>query len=189
MKNESISRTYAEALIELAESKGQLDEVQEEVEFFRSLFGPDDGPRLFLESPSIEAHERQEVFEKVFRGKASDLTLNFLLLVVRRGRQAFFLEMLDGFKVLYEKKMGIVHANVTTATPLSAENREALRLKLEKNLGKRVVLDSLVDEKLLGGFVLRYSGMVVDGSLSNELSEMKTAARNFSLGSELVHEN
>jgi F-type H+-transporting ATPase subunit delta len=189
MKNATIPNVYAEALLELAESRGLLETVREEVDFLKRLFSDNSDLLLFFESPGIEEREKREVFEGALRGKLEDLVVNFLLLVIRRGRQLFFPDMLDAFRDLHDAKRGIIHARVATAVPLGEESSDALRESLEKTLGKQIVLDGVVDGKVLGGFVVRYKGMVLDASLEKALKEMESPLRAMKFGSELVHED
>lgn len=189
MKEDTLARVYAEALVELAESKDQLSTVSEELDLFRRLFAEDRNLRVFMESPSIGAADRIRVFETTFRGRISDTALNFLLLVVRRGRQFLFLGMIEEFQRMYAAKMGIVNASVSTVVELSEASRGALQSRLEKGLGKRVILENVLDDGILGGFVVRYDGMVADASLQRELDDMKESTRRVEFGSELIHED
>ena len=189
MKNEEIARTYAEALFELALSEGELESVHDEMVFLERLLSEDPNLQVFLESPGIDEREKRNLFESVLRGKLSDTSVNFLQLVIRRGRQAFLVQMLEEFRRLRDTKLGILHAEAVTAVPLSAESREALRLKLEQNLGKQIHLDNRVDERILGGLIVRYEGLVADGSLQKALRDMQLPLRLMKFGSELVHEN
>jgi F0F1-type ATP synthase delta subunit len=78
---------------------------------------------------------------------------------------------------------------VTTAVPLAEPESEELRQKLEKSLKKRIVLEKLVDKEILGGFVIRYGGMVADASLKTALEEISARMLYPKFGSELIHEN
>ena len=83
---EKIPALYGKALLEAADSAGVLDDVAEEVSFFSGLLAEDAELELFVESPSSESSQKSAVFEKTFRGKATDTFLNFLLLLVDKGR-------------------------------------------------------------------------------------------------------
>lgn len=180
---------YAEALFQLCDARGELERANREVEVLRSLFGGDPSLRVFLESPNVRSADRERAFERAFRGRLSDAVLNFLLLVVRRGRQFFFLDMLDEFRALHDAKLGIVHARALSAVPMTRETLESLRVRLEGTLGKRVILEDVVDEEILGGFLVRFDGSVADASLRKSLRDMRASLRNIKLGSELVHED
>lgn len=189
MKTERISLVYAQALFDLAVKADELERVDREVEVLRSLFLGAPSLRVFLESPSVGGPEREGVLERSLRGRIADVFLDFLRVVARRGRGAHLLEILGDFRALHDAKMGIVHAVATTAVVMTPETRDAMRARLEGTLGKRVVLDGVVDEEILGGFVVRFDGMVADSSLRKALGDMRAALQHIKLGSELVHED
>jgi F-type H+-transporting ATPase subunit delta len=188
MKADTFVVTYARTLLEFADEKGQLVEVREEVDV---LIGIDSDGRLglFLESPRIEKNEKMRVLEAALKGKTSDTLYKFILLTVRNGRSAGLREILEMFRVLYDEKIGLVTARVTTAVALSDELRSELKQALEKKLDKTVELSPLVDEEILGGMVVRFSGMVADSSLKTALDQMEDRMLSLKLGSELVHED
>ena len=82
MNIETVSTTYARALLELAAEKDELEFVREESVFLQTLLGREKDLRTFLESPRIAKSEKTKVFEKTLRGRISDHLLNFLLLVI-----------------------------------------------------------------------------------------------------------
>ena len=83
---EKIPALYGKALLEAEADADVLEDVAAEVSFVGGRLGEDDDLRLFVESPSIESAQKREVFEKTFRGKATDTFINFLLLLVDKGR-------------------------------------------------------------------------------------------------------
>jgi F-type H+-transporting ATPase subunit delta len=189
MKNPTLSRVYAEALLDLAGERGELPAVGEDVDLVERVFREESALRTFLESPNVDRKERSRILESAFRGKIRDTTMDFLLLVVRRGRELFLLEMLQAFRVLYEAKAGLLRVTATTAVPLTEALRDALRASLEAGLHKKVLLSARADVDVLGGIVLRYEDNVIDGSLRRSLSDLKSTLRNLRFPSELIHED
>jgi F-type H+-transporting ATPase subunit delta len=188
MKADTFVTTYARTLLDYADEKGDLEDVRQEVEF---LIGMEAEPRLglFLESPRIERKEKLRVLEKALKGKTTDTLYRFILLTVRNGRSAGLRDILEMFTVLYDEKIGLVKADVTTAVKLSDELRSRLKQTLEKRLDKTIELRPKVDEDILGGMIVRFKGMVADSSLKTALDEMEDRMLSLKLGSELVHEN
>lgn len=188
MSEASIPRVYAEALLELAASKGRLELVAEHVDSLADLFRAEPELRAFLESPNVDLADKRRTFESALRGKIADEVLDFLLVVLCRGRQLFFARMLEEFRELHRKKVGIVRARAVTAVEQTPEVLEELRRALERALGGRVVLESAVDAAVLGGFVVRFDGMVIDGSLRRDLERLEETMRGLKFGRELFHE-
>ncbi len=64
-----------------------------------------------------------------------------------------------------------------------------LELAMGQKLGKKVVLENKVDPDILGGLIVRFDGMVADGSVQKALGEIKGKMLSLKFGSELVHED
>jgi len=189
MKNENVSTVYAAALLDLAQEKGEADRVHSELLALRGYFLGDAAFRAFIETPKVERSEKLRVLETALRGKVSDVLVNFLGLVVRKGRVLSLSQMLEDYLVLHDKRAGIVHATATTAVPLSEASRSLLADALSAKLKKHIELANKVDPSLLGGLVIRYEGMVADGSLKTALDKVGAGMRAVKLGSQLVREN
>ncbi len=111
MKADTFVVTYARTLLELADEKGQLDDVRQEIDY---LIGMDSDPRLklFLESPRIERNEKMRVLEAALKDRTTDTLYKFILLIVRNGRSAGLREILEMFRVLHDEKIGLVTVDV-----------------------------------------------------------------------------
>jgi F-type H+-transporting ATPase subunit delta len=69
--------------------------------------------------------------------------------------------------------MGVAHAAVASAVPLSQKELDNIREKLGEMFGRKVEVTARVDESLLGGIVARVGDKVIDGSLSRRLRILK----------------
>ncbi|MBI4605834.1 MAG: ATP synthase F1 subunit delta [Planctomycetes bacterium] len=189
MKNETLSTVYAQALLELAVERRELERAHEEVSSLEKLLRDDARFRTFVESPKVERTAKVKSLEAALRGRVSDSLLNFVLLVIRKGRQLHLRQMLEDFHRLHDKHIGLVRVGAVTAVPLSEASRAELSRTLERKLGKRVSLEARVDPDVLGGLVVRYDGMVADSSLSTALAKIAAGMKTVKLGSHFVHEN
>jgi F-type H+-transporting ATPase subunit delta len=62
---------------------------------------------------------------------------------------------------------------VTSAVPLTREEVQALKAKLDKFTGKRTELDLQEDLQLIGGLVVRIGDTVIDGSVRGHLASLR----------------
>ena len=186
---EKIPALYGRALLQAAADAGVLDDVAAEVSFFGGLLAEDADLDLFIESPSIESSQKSAVFEKTFRGKATDIFLNFLLLLVDKGREAELKAILAAFGAFHDEHIGLVRVEVVSSKSFKAENVENLSAAISASFGKEVVVNNKVDPEMLGGIIVRYEGMVADGSLKTALKELRSEMLSPKFESELVHEN
>ncbi len=189
MKIEPLAVTYSRALMELAQAAGRLRPVLEEIRSIGDLFRRDREFRIFIESPGIEAADKRKVLDAVFRGKADDLVVDFLELVVEKKRQFLLPEIFAECEVLYDAAVGRVRAEATSALPLDEAMRKDLVAALEAKLHKTVVLEEKVRPDILGGLIIRVGDEVADGSIRSALASIAARLESTRIGSEFVHEN
>lgn len=169
-----ISKTYGDALFEVAIEKNMTDVLFEEVEGVRKVFA--DNPKLgkFLEHPDIELSEKLDVVENVFKGRVSDEIVGFIRIIVDKGR-AFYMDSIFAYfigRVKEYKKIGI--ATVTSASELSDAQKEQIVAKLLATTEyKQFEVNYVVNSSLIGGITIRIGDRVVDGSIKNKLEDMR----------------
>lgn len=175
---ESVGKIYSTALFELCCEQDSTENTYEEFKAVKELLydsGSEDSLDMvkLLSSPLISGQDKTKCLDAVFKGRISDMTLDFLCLVADKGRFGRLEEIFGEFSKMYNNKMGILEAEAVTAEPLSAELREALIAKLEKTTGKKVTLTQKTDKSLIGGIVVRYGNTEIDGSVKTRLEKLK----------------
>lgn len=171
----ALARIYSRAILELADSTGQaetlLDELRDLVKFL------DGKPELerFLASPLIDDEDRAKVLEKAFRGNASDLLVDTLQVINRKGRLGMLRSIAEGYRLEYRDARGMVDAIVRTAVPLSEELRRRIQEAVARYTGRQPFLVERVDPALLGGVVIEAAGEKIDGSAATKIREMSQA--------------
>ncbi|WP_369676428.1 F0F1 ATP synthase subunit delta, partial [Enterococcus lactis] len=96
-----------------------------------------------------------KIITAVVAGKVGTITASFVNLLVRKGRESDLREIAAAFINQYNAIKGIHKVKLTTAVDISTEAAKAIgdRVKQANNFGS-VELETVVDEKLIGGFVL-----------------------------------
>ncbi|MEC8934482.1 MAG: F0F1 ATP synthase subunit delta, partial [Planctomycetota bacterium] len=96
---------------------------------------------------------------------------------------------LSAFGAFHDEHIGLVRVEVVSAEAFVDENIEKLSAAISGRLGKEVVVNNKVDPELIGGVIVRYEGMVADGSLRTALKELRSEMLSPKFESELIHEN
>lgn len=170
------ARRYARSLASVAIERDLVERVGAEMAGLRGFFEATPLARLTLESPDATSEQKAGLLKQI--GEAvdfSEIVRNFLGVIVAENRFHLFSEMVAGFQSEIDKHQGVVEVHVTTAQPLSDGARDALRSTLEKNVtqGRTVRFEADVDSELLGGAVVRIGSVVYDGSLVNQLTQLR----------------
>ena len=171
----AIARIYSKAMLDIAEQQGEADtllgELQEAVKFL------DRSPEFeqFLGSPLVDDEDRSRTLERAFRGRASDLLVDSLQVVNRKGRLGLLRAIAEGYRIEHGLLRGIVEAHVRTAVPLGEALRTRVRESVARYTGKQPRLIEKVDPSLIGGIVIEVEGRKIDGSVASKLRELGQA--------------
>ena len=173
MRDATIARNYAEALLELArraEDPAGWGKLMRDV-----ANGVRDDVTLqhFLESPKISEAQKNEVFFQALGDRVPRHFLRFLQTLVRKRRQMLIPEISLEYDKLLDIHEGRVHANVTVARESSLDDENLIAQQLSRVIGKTVVPHMTVNPAILGGVVVKIGDTVMDGSVRRRLSRLK----------------
>jgi len=178
--NESkISVRYAKAFFSAAVERKLLDVVKKDVDSLLQLLHSQPRLRELLASPVVKTREKRLFLDKVFKERYNDLTLDFLHLLLKNNRELFLLEMCLNFQYLYSKQTGIKSAKLITAIELDETQLQQFNQFILDHFGSKADVTAIVDENLLGGFILKLEDRQLDASVSTQLKKMKRELVNF----------
>lgn len=177
-----VTRTYADALFQLAVEESKINEIYEEILILKQAL--DDNPELgkMMNHPKIDKEEKLETIQKVFKGRVSDEVCGFLIQIVSKDRY----DQIDGIincfvdAVKDYKKIGVAY--VTTPSELS----EALKGRVVEKLLSTTDFVEMemhydVDPTLIGGMKIRIGDKVVDSSVSTKLNQLASSLKKIQL--------
>lgn len=173
MRDVSIARNYAEALLVLAGKAKDADGWGVLVGALGDAVGEDEMLRRFLEAPQVSAAQKNEVLAKALSDKAPRTFVLFVQKLVSNRRQMLLPEIGAEYQNLLDAAEGRVHARVTVSREYDAAAREALKAALTTALKKTVVAHVSVDPRILGGVVVRVGDTVMDGSVKRRLTKLR----------------
>jgi F-type H+-transporting ATPase subunit delta len=168
-----VSRVYAEALIELAESQGQLDAVAEEAEQLAQLIRDEPGTMRLFAHPTLGREKKQKILHQAFDGKVSDLMFRFLQVVNQKDRLAELPSILSAVQSRMAERRGELKVVVTVAQPLSEDVADRVASGIGSSTGKQVKLEQHVDESLIGGLTVRVGDRLIDASVARQLQKIE----------------
>ena len=164
---------YARALIGQAKEQSSLEAVHKDVLLLQETLKKSNDLLLLLQSPIVKTEKKKTVLEQIFKGKVQDLTLQFLLMMTEKKREGALPIILSSFISQYNEKHGIAVVQVKTATPLSDKNRKEIEEKVKSSYHfNSVQLKETVDERLIGGIVIRIGDKQIDESIRKKLNEI-----------------
>ena len=169
-----IAIRYARALMNLAEREKQSDQAGEALDALADAMTTE--PRLgqAIADPKVPQSAKQAIAaELAEKAGAPALVNNFVRLLADKRRLSLLPEIRSAFHELADARAGRASAIVRSAVALSAAQQDELRDRLEKLSGKKLTLQVETDSALLGGLVARIGSTVWDGSLRNQLDQIR----------------
>ncbi len=169
----SVDMTYATALFEAAGDEGIQEQIREETQGLLDLFQNEPDFYRFFCMPGIPADEKKEVLTNVLEGKISREVLNFLFVLVDKGRVRHFERMVRAYAKLMDEAGGLSAGEVYSAVPLSDDRISKLEEQTGKLIGGRVRLENRIDKSLIGGVKVQVAGKIFDATLKSRLEDMR----------------
>lgn len=174
MSSETVARRYATALADAVLEAAEQPTVRSELLSWQALIESSEHLQQVFSNPTIAYDHKRRVLEEIItRTKVHQTTANFLRILLRNQRLTELGEINKRFAQVLDERTGVTGAHVTTARPVSEEIKKALHGRLAKVTGKEVRLSFGTDEELIGGIVTRVGSTVYDGSIRNQLLQMK----------------
>lgn len=177
-----VSKTYGDALFELAIEENRIDELFEEVLGLKTVLNDNPDFSKLMNHPKVDKEEKRAVTESVFKGRVSDEVMGFLEIIITNNRYSEIFEVLDYFikRVKEYKRIGMAY--VTTPMPLDDNQKASVEKKLlETTSYSSMEMNYIIDESLIGGMVIRIGDKVVDSSIKTKLNDLTKELQNIQL--------
>ena len=170
-------KEFAEALFSLARESGRELEYGDGLRYVRDAFRAEPDYAALMAAPTVPQREKEALLEEAFSEAVPSEVLSAAELLCRRGRIRELDDVMREYDALYRAFTAVTEAEAVSAVPLTEEQKDALRRKLEKLTGNTVEVAYTVDPSILGGIRVTLEGRVLDGSLAGRLRELKGAIR------------
>jgi len=169
-----VARPYAKAVFEIARSRDSLAEWAQALVLAASVV-EDKGFNALLFKPDVDPARLADVVIDICGERAGELQQNLIRLLADNGRLACLPSIAAEFVRLRDEYENVADVEVTSAVPLTEEQKEQFADAMKKRLGKDVRLSCDIDASLLGGAILRSGDVVIDGSLRGRLDRLAGA--------------
>lgn len=174
MLDKSTAITFVDALLDVAKKKGTFEQVEKDLDLVCNVITKFDNFRKILFHPSVTRDEKKKLIKKVFGESVSDLTRNFLNLLVDRRKEELLELIPEIYRETINEKKGVLKAKIQTVEPLTEERLNNLRKRLDRLTGKTVEIEAVQEPNILGGMVVQIGNKMIDGSVASRLKDLKT---------------
>lgn len=174
MSIQTVARRYSSALADVVIENGEAKEVQHELEQWSEVLQANPNLQEVLRNPTIPLDQKRAVLNQLIdRAKPRQTTANFLKVLLQNQRLTELPEINRKFADILDERAGMVAATITSARPVPDEIQRRLISALTSMTKKKVRLNFEQDSELIGGLVTRIGSTVYDGSVRNQLNQIK----------------
>jgi F-type H+-transporting ATPase subunit delta len=166
------ARRYAEAIFDLADEEETFIRWAGDLQTIAGFTTEADVAKI-LASARVPRAEKMRLLSAGLQGQVGDEAMNLVRLLNDRDKLGIVPDIVAVFREKVDDRRGIAHAVVTTAVPLSDDERAAVAARLSAITGKSVDVTPVVDESIIGGVVARIGDKLIDGSTRTRLKALR----------------
>ncbi|MBC3845708.1 ATP synthase F1 subunit delta [Winogradskyella echinorum] len=163
---------YAKAVLSLATDNKSAEAVNSDMKSITNAIVQSEDLNQMLQSPVVRSSDKKAVLTSVFKD-ANVATTNLIDTLISNKRLALLNDVATSYTQLFDQLRGTQVATVTTAVPLTADLKTKVLAKVKELTGKEAEVENIIDESILGGFILRVGDIQYNASISNKLDKLK----------------
>lgn len=172
MEGNRAALRYAKAAFSFAKDRNVTSEVNQELSLIRKTIASSEDLQNVLKSSVVSAEQKKNILMEVFSG-LNGVSTGIIDVLVENKRVGLLSLVAKNFGLLFNEANNIHIARVTTAVPLTPSLEERIQNKIKELTGNEAQIQNLVDESILGGFILRVGDLQYNASVATQLRNLK----------------
>ncbi|MCK8491167.1 ATP synthase F1 subunit delta [Spirosoma sp. RP8] len=170
----TVAARYAKSLLDLAQEQGITETLYKDMQLFKQTVDQSRPLLLMLKNPIVRSEKKTAVLKAAFEERLNPVTMSFLQIITKKNREPIMDAIAEEFIRQYDRLKGVERASIITTVPLTDALREQFKAMVLKTTGGKLVeLEERIDPKLIGGYILRVGDQQIDGSIRNQLNELR----------------
>ena len=163
---------YAKAILSLATDQKVVDAVDSDMKLMANTIGDNIDLANMLNSAVIKSEEKKAVLLALFP-ELNHISASLFDVLITNKRVDILNNIALQYSILFDELNGKELATVTTTVPMTKDLESKVLKKVKELTNKEVTLENIVDESILGGFILRVGDKQYNASISNKLNKLK----------------
>ncbi|ESU29968.1 ATPase, delta subunit (H(+)-transporting two-sector ATPase) [Flavobacterium limnosediminis JC2902] len=163
---------YAKAILDIANANGKATNVNEDMKSIVAAVAESVELKEFLSNPTVKGDVKVAALSEVFASVQQE-TKSLFRLLLENKRFEILPAVASQYNLLFDELSGVEVAKVTTAFPITPELEVKVLAKIKEFSNKSVTITNIVDESIIGGFILRIGDKQYNASVANSLQTLK----------------
>ncbi|MBF4464796.1 ATP synthase F1 subunit delta [Flavobacterium sp. LC2016-12] len=168
---------YAKAILDLANSKGVAEAVNNDMKLIASTIESNLELSTFIQNPTTKVEIKESALLEVF-ASVNGVTKGLFHLLFENKRFEILEAIAVEYSRVFDESNGIEVAKVTTAIPMDAALEAKVLAKVSTLSDKKITIENIVDPSIIGGFILRIGDQQYNASVANRLQVLKRELSN-----------
>ncbi|MGI0106082.1 ATP synthase F1 subunit delta [Salinimicrobium sp. WS361] len=177
MQGSRAAARYAKALLSLAQDKNVTGEVNADMVLISKTIKDSEELQAFLKSPVVKNTMKKNALLEIFKS-VNGVTSGLFEILIENNRLNILPLVASSYERLYDEMNGVQVAKVTTAIPLTPALEAKIQQKVKELTGNEAKIENIVDESIIGGFILRVGDIQYNGSVKSQLTGLKRELQN-----------
>ena len=176
--SQSIAGRYAQAVFDLVKEEDGLSQLAHQIDELANALDGSGELRNLIASPLYSRTQQGDAISAIAAKMRLSATLTNTLKLLAQNRRLFVLpQLVERLRELIADARGEATADVTSAVELTDEQKTRLRQLLVRNTGKKIKLNTRVDEGLIGGMIVKLGSQMIDSSVRSKLASLQNAMK------------
>ncbi len=168
---------YAKAVLSLAQDKKVAKDVQGDMQSVITTTDDSAELRAVLSSPLIKSDVKLASLREIFKN-SGEVTQKLFEVLIENKRVDLLGDVAKQYIVLFDALNNTQVAKVTTAVPLNKALSDVVLAKVKELTGNEATIENVIDESIIGGFILRVGDLQYNASIANKLTTLKRELSN-----------
>lgn len=174
MRDIKVASRYAKSLLKIAIEENALEDLHNDMVLVNDICSNNNDLVLLLRSPIVKSDKKKNIVDAVFGSQLSKISNTFISLIITKKREGILNDIASSFIEIYKSHKNIKSATVTSAVPLTKEQKESVTAILNASKDtESVALTELVDPVIIGGMILRVGDKQIDESIKRKLTNLE----------------
>jgi len=174
MRDIKVASRYAKSLLKISIEKDAIEALHNDMVLVNDVCINNPDLALLLKSPIVKSGKKKIVMDAIFGAHLSEISSTFISLIITKKREGILSDIASSFIEIYKIHKNIKSATVSSAVPLSKEQKEAIIAILNASKETESVdLTEVVDPSLIGGMILRVGDKQIDESIKRKLANLE----------------
>jgi len=173
MRRTKLASRYAKAFFEFAQEYNQVERISKDFLLINKVFQENKNLQTVINSPIVRVDKKINIIREVFQQHIIDITLKYLLLILRKGRELHLDIICDEYVKLYKKYKNIITLDVYSASELDNNSIDIIKNKVANHTNAEIEIIKHVRPKLIGGVLFKFNDYYYDASIRKQLDRIK----------------